>query len=136
MVADSAANDLGLNEGVGHERLVEGGGGARRRLDRQHPPCRTDPAGERQCPFAEIGADVDRNPTGAQKGEHRRMDCRRMQQCVPAARVERVRHIDEIAVAVEGKTAGPFPLQPRQQTLFAPAPHQASAGRLWLAGRA
>ena len=42
------------------------------------------------------------------------MDCRRMQQRAPSARIERVRHIDEVAVAMERKTAGPLPLQPPQ----------------------
>jgi hypothetical protein len=51
-------------------------------------------------------------PHRSSEGEHRRMDCRGECSNACRSRVRRLRHIDEITVAVKGKTAGPFPLQP------------------------
>src|SRR5215472_16704631 len=51
-----------------------------------------------------------------------------------AARVERMRYTDKVAGAVQGKTAGPPPLQSREQPLFPPAPDKPGSRRLRLAG--
>ena len=127
VVADRAAENFGMAQGIGGERRFECGGAVRRRLDREHPPPRSDLSGERHGPFPEIGADIDDDRTGLQKPEHRHMYMWRVEQRMPPPRVERARHIDEIAGAMQRKAAGPFPFEPREQTLFAPPPNKPRA---------
>src|SRR6202022_2232990 len=79
--------------------------------------------------------DVDRNRTRTQQSEHGRVGLRRMEQRVPAARIERARHIDQGAGAVQRKPAGPLALDPRQEALCAPAPNQPLTGRFRFARR-
>ena len=54
---------------------------------------------------------------------------------MPATRVERMRHVDQIPRTVQSKAARPIPLQPREQSLFPPSPDEPRAGGFGFAGR-
>ncbi len=136
MVRYRAADDFDVAQGIRGKGRFERGGAARRRLYRDDPPQAPDRAGERHGPFPEAGPDIDHDRSGAQKAEDRRMHLRRMEQGMPAARIERSRHIDEIARAMQREPALPVAFEPTQKPLLPPAPDQPCPGSFRFARRA
>ena len=63
------------------------------------------------------------------------MDMWRVEEGMPAAGVERARHMDQVAGAVQHRSPGPVPFEPREEALLTPAPDQAGARRFRCARR-
>lgn len=112
VVGDRAPDDFGLTQSIRSKGCFERGSVARRRLYRDNPPRAPDRASERHRPFPKAGPDIDDRRSGPQEAEDRRVHLRGMEQGMPAAGVERGRHIDNIAGAMQREAARPLAFEP------------------------